>query len=234
MQIYETEECVICLDDAKPPQRPFAPCGHQCCCTECGEAIMKSKMACPLCRVDIREFCSPVSDAQPKLVPKEEVKEFVKTRRGGYLLRLPGFSGRGGVTVKPGFLGKSKLARSVNNAMASELEQRQLETAGTDRMARAKGVEVVENDDDSTLVITYKLGRKAVKEVHPYKTWEETKAELIVGLDSTQLDSVLELATYHPDYYWLVYYHNRGAGLEDVLITAGLMGSTKRRRVCKS
>jgi len=123
---------------------------------------------------------------------------------------------------------KGKLARSVNAAIGSEMEQREKERAGTDRMMNAKMITFEIMDD--TLRVSYKLGRKAVEEVHSHKSWEETKAELLLGLDGEKLDSVLELATEHPAYYWLVFYHNKGKPLEEVLGEAGITSVGKRRR----
>jgi hypothetical protein len=95
-------------------------------------------------------------------------------------------------------------------------------------MAEAKAITFVV--EGATLNVGYKLGRKVVTEAHPHKEWEEAKEELLVGLDGEKLDSVLELATEHPAYYWLVYYHHKGKELESVLGEAGIIASGKRRR----
>ena len=224
MDIYATEECVICLEGA--PRLPFAPCGHQCCCGACGAAIRERRMPCPLCRAEIAAFAASEADVV-LAAPAALVCEFKKTRRAEYISRLP--SRAGGLVVKAGFTGRGKLARSVSGAMGSELEQRERETAGGDRMARARSVLYTVAGD--SLTVDYKLGRRAVREAHPYAAWEAAAAELAAGLDGELLESVLELAIEHPQYYWLARYHHRQASdLEPVLVAAGLMQSAKRRR----
>ncbi|XP_077331283.1 E3 ubiquitin-protein ligase LRSAM1 isoform X1 [Lithobates pipiens] len=42
-------ECVVCME--REAQSIFIPCGHVCCCTNCGDALH----ACPLCRRDIAQ-----------------------------------------------------------------------------------------------------------------------------------------------------------------------------------
>nr|CAI5838672.1 unnamed protein product [Callosobruchus analis] len=46
---FTTVECVICLD--LECQVIFVPCGHLCCCRQCGSKIS----TCPLCRVDVEK-----------------------------------------------------------------------------------------------------------------------------------------------------------------------------------
>lgn len=50
--IFESEECVICLD--LPPSIVFCPCGHYVCCEDCSSQLLKSKGSCPICRSVIK------------------------------------------------------------------------------------------------------------------------------------------------------------------------------------
>lgn len=51
-QIFEVNECVICMGGA--PEEIFIPCAHLCVCSDCYADIKGSKAAlCPLCRRNI-------------------------------------------------------------------------------------------------------------------------------------------------------------------------------------
>lgn len=51
--IFESEECVVCLD--APPGIVFCPCGHYVCCEECSSHLLKTKGGCPMCRGVIKQ-----------------------------------------------------------------------------------------------------------------------------------------------------------------------------------
>lgn len=96
-----------------------------------------------------------------------------------------------------GFVGRSKQARAVADVQLSyrvghELEQRERQTKGGERcMAKNKTTE----ERDGILYVTYKVGRRLVKEEYPI--FEEHREE-----------PTLELAIDRPDIYWISY-HNR-------------------------
>lgn len=41
-------ECSVCLTEEK--DTVIMPCGHLCCCGECGKSLVKHKHTCPVCR----------------------------------------------------------------------------------------------------------------------------------------------------------------------------------------
>lgn len=47
VRLWQSSECVVCLD--VKTLLVFLPCGHVCCCQDCGAGICQ----CPLCRVDV-------------------------------------------------------------------------------------------------------------------------------------------------------------------------------------
>lgn len=47
-QIFEVNECVICLEGS--PQEIFIPCAHLCACSSCYAQMKAHKPICPLCR----------------------------------------------------------------------------------------------------------------------------------------------------------------------------------------
>ena len=49
--VYESSECVVCLD--APPAIIFAPCGHFCACEECATSLHRTTKKCPMCRANI-------------------------------------------------------------------------------------------------------------------------------------------------------------------------------------
>lgn len=220
LTIFESEECVVCLETA--PVAVFAPCRHRCTCAPCSELVSKSRQPCPLCRTPITDVLvyrdqAAVGDVVAP-VPVAEVEAFKEERREQYVkaLRTP-------VTGDACFQGKGKLARSVATEVRSELEQRQLETTGSERMmAKRSTYLVVRNEREMS--ITYKLGRSKRNEVHPIMTVEEVREALtdIVGNDKlTELD----LATYYPEYFWNIRLSDQS--VEDFL-SAHSMKKTKR------
>ena len=47
--IFESESCVICLEDDTTPDSIFYACGHKCCHFDCSNSIP----VCPMCRLTI-------------------------------------------------------------------------------------------------------------------------------------------------------------------------------------
>ena len=211
--VFTCDECVICLADNACPTITFLPCRHRCCCTACGVLIVTAKQPCPLCRCVIQEFLQyqDVEAAGNVEVPveEEEIRVFKDERREDYIKRL-----RTPVTGDAAFRGKSKLARSVASHVGSELEERQRETAGTERvMTKRSTIEFHIQGQD--LVVNYKLGRAKRREQHPFLTKEEATEALVESLGGDRL-SVLEIATHYPDFYWNIRYHlGVDASMED-------------------
>jgi len=48
-KLYESEQCVICLEDNSAPDTIFYSCGHKCCHMNCAETLKN----CPFCRLHI-------------------------------------------------------------------------------------------------------------------------------------------------------------------------------------
>ncbi|CAH6418146.1 Hypothetical protein HVR_LOCUS21 [uncultured virus] len=48
-KVYESDQCVVCLEDDKTPDTIFYACGHQCCHKNC----LGTQTKCPLCRLHI-------------------------------------------------------------------------------------------------------------------------------------------------------------------------------------
>lgn len=120
-----------------------------------------------------------------------------------------------------GYVGRSKLARSVVSAIGDEMEQRRLETRGGERaMTPFSKVEFDATGDE--LVVKYKAGRKKHEERGPLLSWEDAVAELHEA--DAPLEP-LELAIHFPHHYWLCAYHHQGK------VEAALKGATKR--ACK-
>jgi hypothetical protein len=115
---------------------------------------------------------------------KEEWERFMTEERDVYVGRL--------VKRNAGFVGRGKQARAVAECMGSELELRERQTKGGERcMAKNKTTE----ERDGILYVTYKVGRRLVKEEYPI--FEEHREE-----------PTLELAIDRPDIYWISV-HNR-------------------------
>lgn len=191
IQIFKTEDCVICLD--LKPSRIFNPCHHQCCCANCTQEIQNTNMPCPLCREDI------LNTIDAEEIPVQVLHVIPDFDRNEYLSKLR-------VSKTAGWKGNSKFARSVNRSIVSELEQRRMETKGGER-CMAKGVEIVRDGDK--LVVNYKVGRKKHNEVVEWMDIEEVKA----ALAGESLD-VLQCAIWHPEFYWCFKYHGK---VEDIL-----------------
>jgi hypothetical protein len=48
----QSDSCVVCL--SRPKSHAFVPCGHECVCGQCSEALIRSGAGkCPICRTDV-------------------------------------------------------------------------------------------------------------------------------------------------------------------------------------
>lgn len=126
---FSSEECVICMDNAT--SIVFLPCSHACTCNDCSNMILKAKMDCPLCRSLITTTSSAVNEVSVPLLQKE-LDDF-SVRKEEYVKELGSKC-----ASNAGFVGKSKFARSVGRACGSELDERILQNAGTDRYGGMK------------------------------------------------------------------------------------------------
>ena len=61
-QIFEVNECVICLEGK--PDQIFIPCAHLCCCSDCWTGLRTTKQACPLCRSKIATAMKHTGDRE--------------------------------------------------------------------------------------------------------------------------------------------------------------------------
>jgi len=208
IQIFKTEDCVICLD--LKPSCIFNPCHHQCCCANCTQEIQNARMPCPLCREEI----SNVMEGEE--IPVQTLNVIPDFDRDEYLSRLR-------VSKTAGWSGNSKFARSVNRSIVDELEQRRLETKGGER-CMAKGVEIVRDGDK--LVVNYKVGRKKHNEVFEWMILDEAKSALLEGLAGESIDT-LQCAIWYPEFYWCFKYHGK---VEEIMQDAGIMTNNKRRK----
>jgi hypothetical protein len=205
--IYECSECVVCLDDeasgGSAPQTVFIPCRHRCCCDTCVTKIMDAHLPCPLCRQVIERtrtylVSDPLIDpTQP--VPAEEVAEFKQERRAAYRKQFPAVFRAGA-----GFIGKGKLARMAAAATLSELELRQRETAGGERMMNGGKAVLVREED--TLLVDYKVGRSKRHESVAYQELEDALNTLKDGLAGDRVDA-LHVAIHYPQQFWVFRYH---------------------------
>lgn len=205
MEVFKNDECVVCLEKNSVPV--FVPCGHQCCCVECVDSICRAKMPCPLCRAVIASVKETISlNDTVKDAPSDMFGEFISERRDEYVAKL-----RKHVAGNAGFVGKSKLARGVNRECGSELELRQTETRGTERVT-AKKQTIKFEIKEGTLLVDFKIGRKTHHESHPYMELEDAKKELFEALDGDTIELV-ECATWYPEFYWCFYYHTGGGAM---------------------
>lgn len=199
LSIFESEECVVCLETQ--PVAVFAPCRHRCTCAPCSALVEKSRQPCPLCRTAIsdiliyrdQEAAGDVIEA----VPAAEVQTFKEEQREEYIKKL-----RTPVTGDAFFKGKGKLARSVGKEVLSEMEERQRETRGTERvMSKRSTFLVIHNDEKQETCIQWKAGRAKRQDIFPKMTLEEARAGLEECLGGDRV-SVLDVATHYPEYYW--------------------------------
>jgi hypothetical protein len=155
-------------------------------------------MPCPLCRGPIASATQSLVQ-QDNLVPvaPERLAEFREHELPAYKERLAA-----GCTKNAGFTGKSKQARAVAGYMGSELERRQLENRGLERMCvPPKKLAFTRQGDE--LLVSYKVGRKAYDEPVPYLEFDETK-QLIQDIGARNVEY---LAAHHEDCYWMLRYH---------------------------
>lgn len=216
--VFECDECVVCLEDGVRPDALFAPCRHRCCCTVCAQLVEKARQPCPLCRVPIADvyYYKDHAAAADHIVPVDAtvVAAFKAERRDEYVKRL-----KAPVTGDACFRGKGKLARSVASAVGSEMEQRQRETAGTERvMAKQSTIVYREDVPAASLVVDYKVGRAKRCEDYPLMTLQEARDGLVECLGGDKV-SALDVATHYPDFYWNLRYRLRdeGPSLSDYL-----------------
>jgi len=219
--VFESVECVVCLEDEDSNYKPgtvFVPCGHCCCCDACIANILEAKLACPLCRkvitsVRVRDEMQPT---QP--IAELELRNFKDSRRAEYRSRFVGFKSGAG------FAGKGKLARSVGAAALSELEVRQSETSGGERMMNG-GKAIIQRVDDS-LVVDYKVGRSKRSETIPFTELDSTLEDLREQLAGDCI-SALDVAIYYPEHFWLFRYHK--INVEDALQRIGAKAKNSRK-----
>ena len=187
-----SEECVVCLADV--PSITFVPCNHACSCSSCSEMIKDASMSCPLCRQEITERLQGVTPSSNKM----DVTEFKEKHREEYVTQLNAYR----VRSNAGYKGKGKQARAVASHMGSELEQREMETKGTERLL-AKNVVFVGDDK-----VTYKVGRRKVEEHYEYNEHWEIPEDVAI---------VLDVATIYPDMFWSFYKDCDGKKLYDYI-----------------
>lgn len=188
------DDCVVCLERA--PISIFRPCGHKCCCNECTDEIRAANMACPLCRTVIDgvleyqlDDCDQVESVAPSVISAFDREEYVQRLRRSH-------------TSNAAFAGKSKFARSVSRAIGNELEEREMQTQGSERMM-SKSVSISAVND--TLQVNYKVGRKTRCESYPlWPSLEEISEE------AKTHDDALELASFYPELYWNLYHWTNG------------------------
>jgi hypothetical protein len=199
IQIFKTEDCVICLD--LKPSCVFNPCHHLCCCAACTQEIQSARMPCPLCREDISKISKEEEYFQTLHVLSDNFD------REAYISKLR-------VAKNTGWKGNSKFARSVNRSIVDELEKRQLETKGGERMM-AKAIEIIRDGD--------KVGRKKYNEVFKWISLDEAK----LALEGESLDA-LECAIWYPEIYWCFKHHGN---VEEMMQDAGILKTNKRNKV---
>jgi hypothetical protein len=184
MSVFNSVECVICLDET--PTQIFNPCRHKCTCEGCSKQITEASLLCPLCRSDIKEVTSSDVDGDFKEIDSDILEDFLQNKRKKYISKFR-------VAKNTGWKGNSKQARAVNSNICNELEQRERETKGGDRcMSKNKVVELIEDQ----LHVTFKIGRKSFKEQYEY---DETIRE----------EPTLELAINEPNKYWISYFNRK-------------------------
>jgi len=165
-------------------------------------------MNCPLCRSAITTVSSAKIETAVPIV-QHELDEF-EQRRDTYVKEL-----KSRMTSNAGFLGKSKLAKSVGRAAGSELEERVLQNQGTDRFGGMKAQYTVA-EDKQTFTVTYKVQekRKPIQETYAYMEWDAAKDALLDVLDGDRIP-VMDVCIYYPEYFWLAKYHKKTNELEE-------------------
>ena len=204
MKVYSVDECVVCLSEACGTV-VFLPCAHACACASCADEIHTRSLACPLCRVDIaRTLTVDTTNTHIDVDHVEDalLQSFLKDCRKEYMEQL-----KRPLASNAGMKGKGKFARSVNAHVGSELEARIAETKGAERMSVGKKVEFSRSDTECRVM--YKVGRKVVEETFEFMT-HETLTRTVKEFVGEARITALELATHHPNLYWLVHHHASG------------------------
>jgi hypothetical protein len=156
-------------------------------------------------------------------IPLAEVQTFKAEHREEYLKNM-----RAPVTGDACFRGKSKLARSVATEVLSELEQRRLETAGTERAtAKRSTFLVVTNEAQKKMSISYKVGRSKRNEEHPLMTLDEVRQGLEECLGGDRV-TALDVATYYPEYFWNIRLAATDGGSVEDFLEKNAMKKNKR------
>jgi len=106
-----------------------------------------------------------------------------------------------------------KVVRSVGAAALSDGEHRRAQARGAERMMKAGRATIQRRQD--TLIIDYHVGHL---ESVPYTELQTGLQDLKQQL-AGQCISVLDVAIYHPDHFWLFYYHK--LSVEDALRRIG-------------
>ncbi len=222
MNIFTTDECVLCLDAM--PTILFAPCNHVCACGECAGLVLAAALACPMCRQVIAQHRVAMTlEGDDVIVPVESaiVAEFKQERRKNYVECM----GRAKHTANAAFKGKSKFARSVSSAIGNELERRRAENTGTERVQAPNKKVAFERVGEDTLVVTWKVTRKPIVESHPYMELDAALADLAADGEAI---STLDLATWWPEYYWNIRHH--AGSVERTLQLAGLLSGKRIKK----
>lgn len=215
--VFTSTECVVCLEDESTGSHPvlvFQPCRHCCCCASCISKITEAALPCPFCRQRIESVSKdPAMDEQP--IEPAIIEDFKENHRDDYRRQfaVP-------MASNAGFVGKSKLARSVGAAALSELELRRAETAGGERMMNGSKA-IMTLTDNNTLVIDYKVGRSKRHETVPYAELDATLADLKEQLAGDFI-SALDVAIHYHEHYWLLRYHKKP--IEEALVDIGASG----------
>jgi hypothetical protein len=139
-------------------------------------------------------------------IPAAQVETFKTERHEEYVKKL-----RTPHTGDACFKGKGKLARSVASEVMSELEQRQLETLGSERyMSKRNSFLITILESQGEIRIQWKAGRAKREDTFPKMTLEEARAgleEARAGLEECLAGdrvTALEVATHYPEYYWTI------------------------------
>lgn len=140
------------------------------------------------------------------IVPLESDLEDFSGRKLEYLTLL-----EKNCAANAGFMGKSKLARSVNREFGDEMEMRVQQSKGSDRCMGKKVEFVVQGEE---LKVTFKMGRRTVRETHRYETdWEEVLRDTLEG----DTIDVLDVAIHYPDVYWAARHQKKMDELERII-----------------
>ena len=169
---------------------------------------------CPLCRATIKSTEFTLTKATKEQVDDGVLTMWIDTREA-FLEKL-----RGHVSSKAGMKGKSKLARSVNNALGNAFVEAQLERQATELMSS----KCVYNIDDDTLYVKYTPLRKIVEHTYEYLDKKQLKHDL----QGTEQVSILDLAMHDPHIYHLIQYHY--GNVEDGMRDVGILQEKRRRK----